>query len=96
MVVAQVSHSHVPRDGSVPRRVETFRQADGTDIPSAAEQHFPGRKRVVVVTDEQTRPGWFPSNAHARERVRAPPSSARGWQGSLLLGSAPGSKAAWW
>nr|WSX78464.1 TROVE domain-containing protein [Streptomyces sp. NBC_00899] len=55
----------VPRGGSVLRLVEAFGRHDGTDIPSAITAHFDGHDRVIVVTDEQTRPGWFPSNAAA-------------------------------
>jgi hypothetical protein len=51
------------RGGSVLRLVERFGQIPGTDIPTAVKKHFSGHDRVVVVTDEQTRPGWFPSNA---------------------------------
>ncbi|MFE5023461.1 TROVE domain-containing protein [Streptomyces sp. NPDC056656] len=51
------------RGGSVLRLVEEFGQISGTDIPTAVKKHFCGHDRVVVVTDEQTRPGWFPSNA---------------------------------
>ncbi|MFG1805067.1 TROVE domain-containing protein [Streptomyces sp. NPDC049040] len=53
----------VPRGGSVLRLVEAFGRHDGTDIPSAVKAHFDGHDRVVVVTDEQTRAGWLPSNA---------------------------------
>jgi hypothetical protein len=52
----------VPRGGSVLRLVEEFGQIDGTDIPSAVKQHFADHDRVVIVTDEQTRAGWLPSN----------------------------------
>lgn len=55
----------VPKGGSVLRLVEAFGRHDGTDIPSAVKAHFAGHDRVVVVTDEQTRAGWFPSNAAA-------------------------------
>lgn len=34
----------------------------GTDIPSAVRQHYAGHDRVVIVTDEQTQPGYLPSN----------------------------------
>lgn len=54
----------VPKGGSVMRLIEQFGQIDGTDIPSAIKQHYAGHDRVVIVTDEQTRPGWLPSNAH--------------------------------
>ncbi|MFF3688002.1 TROVE domain-containing protein [Streptomyces sp. NPDC002187] len=52
----------VPKGGSVLRLVEAFGQIGGTDIPSAVKKHFDGHDRVVIVTDEQTRPGWLPSN----------------------------------
>jgi len=52
----------VPRGGSVLRLIESFGQLDGTDIPSAVRQHYAAHSRVVVVTDEQTRPGYLPSN----------------------------------
>ncbi|MFI6447381.1 TROVE domain-containing protein [Kitasatospora sp. NPDC050543] len=54
----------VPRGGSALRLIERFGRIDGTDIPSAVKQHYAGHDRVVVVTDEQTRPGWLPSNCH--------------------------------
>jgi hypothetical protein len=53
----------VPRGGSVLRLIESFGQFDGTDIPSAVKWHYKAHDRVVVVTDEQSQPGWFPSNA---------------------------------
>ncbi|MGW8952584.1 TROVE domain-containing protein [Streptomyces sp. NPDC055709] len=54
----------VPKGGSVLRLIERFGQIQGTDIPSAVKQHFAGHDRVVIVTDEQTRAGWLPSNCH--------------------------------
>jgi hypothetical protein len=44
--------------------VERFHQIGGTDIPSAVRRHFRDgfHSRVVIVTDEQTTPGWLPSN----------------------------------
>lgn len=37
----------------------------GTDIPRAVREHLrPGHDRVVIVTDEQTRAGYLPSNMH--------------------------------
>ncbi|MFD8531443.1 TROVE domain-containing protein [Streptosporangium canum] len=42
--------------------LDRFGRLDGTDIPSAVKRHFRGHDRVVIVTDEQTRPGWLPSN----------------------------------
>ncbi|MFI0718252.1 TROVE domain-containing protein [Streptomyces sp. NPDC021224] len=56
----------VPKGGSVLRLVESFGRHDGTDIPSAVREHFDGHDRIVVVTDEQTRMGWFPSNGDLR------------------------------
>lgn len=53
---------NVPPGGAALRIVEQFGQIDGTDIPSAVKQHLAGHDRVVIVTDEQTRPGWLPSN----------------------------------
>lgn len=55
----------VPKGGSVLRLVEQFQRIDGTDIPSAVKQHYAGHDRVLIVTDEQTRPGWLPSNCGA-------------------------------
>ena len=52
----------VAKGGSVLRQVEKFSMVGGTDIPSAVKKHFAGHDRVVIVTDEQTRPGWLPSN----------------------------------
>ncbi|WP_328539009.1 TROVE domain-containing protein [Streptomyces sp. NBC_00344] len=53
---------HVPRGGSVLKLIEKFGRIAGTDIPTAVKQHFDRHDRIVVVTDEQTRPGWLPSN----------------------------------
>ncbi|MFJ3923042.1 TROVE domain-containing protein [Streptomyces sp. NPDC090022] len=54
----------VPKGGSILRLIEAFGGIDGTDIPSAVKQHYAGHDRVVIVTDEQTRAGWLPSNAY--------------------------------
>ncbi|MFI6154819.1 TROVE domain-containing protein [Kitasatospora sp. NPDC051170] len=54
----------VPKGGSVLRLIEQFGRIDGTDIPSAVKQHYAGHDRVVIVTDEQSRPGWLPSNCY--------------------------------
>ncbi|MFJ6749353.1 TROVE domain-containing protein [Streptomyces sp. NPDC091266] len=56
----------VPKGMSALRLIERFDRIDGTDIPSAVKEHYDGHDRVVVVTDEQTRPGWLPSNCHGR------------------------------
>lgn len=60
----------VPKGGSTLRLVEQFGMIGGTDIPSAVKQHFDGHDRVVIVTDEQTRPGWLPSNCHGYGGMR--------------------------
>lgn len=53
----------VPKGGSVLKMMQTFSaKNDGTDIPSAVKQHYDRHDRVIVVTDEQTQPGYFPSN----------------------------------
>jgi hypothetical protein len=52
----------VPRGGSVLRLIEAFGRISGTDIPSAVKRHYADHDRILVVTDEQTRPGWLPSN----------------------------------
>ncbi|WP_405673297.1 TROVE domain-containing protein [Streptomyces sp. NBC_01530] len=54
----------VPKGGSVLKLIEKYGQNDGTDIPSAIKQHFDllRHNRIIIVTDEQTRPGWLPSN----------------------------------
>lgn len=50
------------RGESVLKVVDRFRRLGGTDIPAAVAAHFSGHDRVVIVTDEQTRAGWLPSN----------------------------------
>lgn len=52
----------VPRGGSVLQLIKEFGASDGTDIPSAIKRHYANHDRVIVLTDEQTRPGYFPSN----------------------------------
>ncbi|KQX27577.1 RNA-binding protein [Streptomyces sp. Root63] len=52
----------VPKGGSVLRLIGEYGQIDGTDIPTAVKKHWFAHDRIVVVTDEQTRPGWLPSN----------------------------------
>ena len=52
----------VPKGGSVLKLIEQYGQIDGTDIPTAVKQHWLAHDRIVIVTDEQTRPGWLPSN----------------------------------
>jgi hypothetical protein len=52
----------VPKGGSVLKLIEGYGQIDGTDIPTAMKRHWFAHDRIVIVTDEQTRPGWLPSN----------------------------------
>ncbi len=52
----------VPKGGSVLRLIEQYVRIDGTDIPTAVKKHWYAHDRIVIVTDEQTRPGWLPSN----------------------------------
>jgi len=54
----------VAKGGSVLRLIEQFTQIDGTDIPSAIRAHYARHDRVIVITDEQTRAGYLPSNMH--------------------------------
>ncbi|OMI34922.1 TROVE domain-containing protein [Streptomyces sparsogenes] len=56
----------VPKGGSALRLMEEFGRISGTDIPSAVKQHYAGHDRIVIVTDEQTRRGWLPSNCHGQ------------------------------
>jgi hypothetical protein len=50
------------RGVSVLKLVDRFGRDSGTDIPSAVKRHYAGHDRVVILTDEQTRPGRLPSN----------------------------------
>lgn len=52
----------VPKGGSVLKLVDSFGESDGTDIPSAVKQHYASHDCVIILTDEQTRPGYLPSN----------------------------------
>ena len=53
------------RRESVLKIVDRFTRHNGTDIPTAVAAHLrPHHDRIVIITDEQTRPGWLPSNAH--------------------------------
>lgn len=64
----------VPRGASVLKVVESFGEAiNYTDIPRAVADNFTGEyRRVVVVTDEQSRPGYFrrPTRGWTREEVK--------------------------
>lgn len=59
---------NVPRGASVLKIVESFGPSiNGTDIPRAVKDNFTSEfNRVVIVTDEQSRPGWLPSNMGGR------------------------------
>lgn len=52
---------HVPRGASVLKVVDSFGEAiNYTNIPEAVKSSFtPEYKRVVIVTDEQSQPGYF-------------------------------------
>lgn len=52
----------VPKGGSVLKLVQEFHQINYTDIPSAVKKHYANHDRVIIVTDEQSRPGYLPSN----------------------------------
>lgn len=54
----------VPRGASVLKVVDSFGEPiSGTDIPRAVKDNFTSAyDRVVIVTDEQSRPGYLPSN----------------------------------
>lgn len=60
----------VPKGGSVLKLIEQYGQIDGTDIPTAVKTHWYAHDRIVIVTDEQTRPGWLPSNMHSHGGMR--------------------------
>lgn len=60
----------VPKGTSVLKLIEKFGRSDGTDIPSAIKRHYANHDRVIVVTDEQTQPGYFPSNMHYHGGMR--------------------------
>jgi hypothetical protein len=52
----------VRKGTSVLPLVESFGKDWGTDIPSAVRKHYSNHDRVIILTDEQTRPGYLPSN----------------------------------
>lgn len=52
----------VPKGGSVLRLIGQYGQIGGTDIPTAVKKYWFAHDRIIIVTDEQTRPGWLPSN----------------------------------
>lgn len=55
---------NVPRGASVLKLMESFGDPiSGTDIPRAVKDNFTTEyRRVIIVTDEQSRPGMLPSN----------------------------------
>ena len=60
---------------SVLQLIKKFGQDSGTDIPSAVKQHYRNHDRVIVITDEQTKPGYFPSNMWAPQHGGMPETS---------------------
>ncbi len=61
---------------SVLQLIKKFGQNGGTDIPSAIKQHYRNHDRVIVITDEQTRPGYFPSNMRSYGGMTETPMDA--------------------
>lgn len=63
---------NVPKGGSVLKMVAEFSMISATDIPLAVKTHYSGHDRVIIVTDEQTRSGYFPSNGwgYSRQGMR--------------------------
>lgn len=51
------------RGESVLKVMERFGRQNGTNIPNAVRDHFRGHDRVVIVTDEQSQPGYLPWNS---------------------------------
>jgi len=51
------------RGESVLKVMERFTRCNGTNIPNAVRDHFCGHDRVVIVTDEQSQPGYLPWNS---------------------------------
>lgn len=66
----------VPKGSSVLPLVDRFTMIGGTDIPSAVKNHYDNHDRVVVITDEQTRAGYFPSNWSSYQRTQGMPETA--------------------
>lgn len=52
----------VAKGTSVLPLTESFGKDYGTDIPSAVRRHYANHDRVIILTDEQTRPGQLPCN----------------------------------
>lgn len=53
----------VKKGTSVLPLVEEFGMDGATDIPSAIRRHYANHDRVIILTDEQTKPGYLPSNS---------------------------------
>jgi hypothetical protein len=51
------------RSESVLKVIQRFTRQNGTNIPNAVRDHFRGHDRVVIVTDEQSQPGFLPWNS---------------------------------
>lgn len=66
----------VPKGASVLPLVDRFTMISGTDIPSAVKNHYDNHDRVVVITDEQTRAGYFPSNWSSYQHTQGMPETA--------------------
>jgi hypothetical protein len=60
-----IDNRRVPfaRGESVLKVMERFTRQNGTNIPNAVRDHFKGHGRVVIVTDEQSQPGYLPWNS---------------------------------
>lgn len=63
---------NVPRGASVLKVVDSFGDPiSGTDIPRAVKDNFTSEyRRVVIVTDEQSKPGMLPSNMYNNGGMR--------------------------
>lgn len=51
----------VPRGSSLLPLLGMFSQISYTDIAAAIQKHYKKHDRIVIITDEQTRPGYVPS-----------------------------------
>lgn len=56
---------HFDRSTSILKLVEKFQEIPYTDIPKALTTHYDNHDRVIILTDEQTRPGHVVSH-HGR------------------------------
>ena len=55
-----------PKNSSVLSLLDKFGRDWGTNIPDAISAHYDNHDRVIIITDEQTRPGFIPSNKNGR------------------------------